>query len=221
MLWNKTQEFRLLALLVPQHQLLEHPATTSSRALHWHTITDKKRVPSCQADVWKAENPPQFPSTAQPRGQSWCWWLRILGEVSWWESHLQENHSSHFPGPLRAAQPQPLPWAPLAAGSGTGELSLSCPLPGAPLGRCCPGSQRVRGEDSAALVQPHLLFAASPSPAFGRLQVTASQGSLKVLCSHFLPLPPSPWIALIFHPYFPPTPKQIPVLRTAWWAKHR
>lgn len=96
------------------------------------------------------------------------------------------------------------PCAPLAAGSGTGELSLSCALPGAPLGRCCQGSQRVRVEDSAGLVQPHLLFAASPSPAFGRLQVTASQGSLKVLCSHFLPLPPSPWIALNFQPFFSP-----------------
>lgn len=88
--------------------------------------TKKKSVPSCEADVWKAENPPQFPSTAQPRGQSWCWWLPILGEVSSWESHLaEEPFYSHVPGPLRAAQPQPLPCAPLAAGSGTGELSLT------------------------------------------------------------------------------------------------
>lgn len=86
---------------------------------------------------------------------------------------------SRFPGPLRAPQPQPLPSAP-----------PSCRLPRAPRAAVLAGFQRVRVGDSVALVQPHLLFAASPSPAFSRLQVTASQ-ALKELCSHFPRLTPS------------------------------
>jgi len=54
---------------------------------------------------------------------------------------------------------------------------------GCPLPRAAPGA--AAGGDTAGSLRPHLLFAASPGPAFGRLQVTASQGSLKALCCLF------------------------------------
>lgn len=222
MLWNKTQEFRLLALLVPQHQLLEHPATTSSRGFDCHTITDKKKVfPAARQMLERQKTHPSSRAQLSPGGKADAgsphpWWGLLVG--------IPPAEEPFFPFP-RSSESCPAS-APALCSPGrwqwhswaVSELSLSCPLPGAPLGRCSRGSQRVRVEDREGLVQPHLLFAASPSPAFGRLQVTASQGSLKVLCSHFLPLPSSPWVALIFQPFF--LPKQIPVLRAAWWVKH-
>lgn len=75
-------------------------------------------------------------------------------------------------------------WLPAAEVGST--CSICCPLPWAPLGRHCRripvsvsrGQCRISAATSA--------FCCLPSPAFSRLQVTASQGALKVLCSHFL-----------------------------------
>lgn len=141
--------------------------------------------------------------SSAPEAKRWCPRM-LVAPNPWWDlpfggnptlRYLQKNRSSHFPGPLRAPQPHPLPSAPLAAGP---ERGWAAPYLGLLSAAAVPGSRRMRVGDTVGLVQPHLLFAASPSPAFDRLQVTASQDSLKVLCSHFPLLAPSHWTALIF-----------------------
>lgn len=80
------------------------------------------------------------------------------------------------------------PWHSLAPGCrrGGSASSRSCPLPRAPLGRRCRSFPAGASRGQCGLNAATSAFCCLPSPAFGRLQVTASQGALKVLCSHFL-----------------------------------
>lgn len=97
----------------------------------------------------------------------------------------------HSPAPQELPSITPAPFTPLALpgrwlptrGSAS---SPSCPLPRAPLGRRCSSFPAGASRGQCELNAATSAFCCLPSPAFGWLQVTASQGALKVLCSNFL-----------------------------------
>lgn len=176
---------------------MKHRATVRSRGFdshqNCHLCKKKKPLPSCSTGTGRAEKGGEKESHSlstallqKHSGAQGCCCLPTFGDAA----HLVgvPLFDACAPGPTQkppASSLCPLlPWL-LAAEVGSTH-SLRCPLPWAPLGRHCRRIPVSVSRGQCRLSAATSAFCCLSSPAFSRLQVTASQGALKVLCSHFL-----------------------------------